>query len=81
MSMHYYASYILFIDFLQIQNIFDNLPALSAPKAKELRDELTRYLSTDPEQVDNVLLWWHERKTMYLQLSRMALDYLTIPGK
>ena len=78
MSMHYY---ILFIDFLQMQNIFDNLPTLSAPKAKELRDELTRYLSMDPEQVDNVLLWWHERKIMYPQLSRMALDYLTIPGE
>jgi hypothetical protein len=81
MSMHYYTSYILFIDFLQIQNIFDNLPALSAPKAKELRDEVTRYLSTDPEQVDDVLLWWHEQKSMYPCLSRMALDYLTIPGE
>ena len=60
---------------------YDNLPALSAPKAKELCDELTRYLSTDPEQVDNVLLWWHERKSMYPHLSRMALDYLTIPGE
>jgi hypothetical protein len=79
--MHCYTSYILFVDFLQIQNIFDNLPTLSAPKAKELRDELTRYLSTDPEQVDNVLLWWHERKSMYPHLSRMALDYLTIPGE
>jgi hypothetical protein len=79
--MHYYTSYILFVDFLQIQNIFDNLPALSAPKAKELLDELTGYLSTDPEQVDNVLLWWHERKSMYPHLSWMALDYLTIPGE
>jgi hypothetical protein len=70
-----------FIDFLQIQNIFDHLPALSAPKTKELRDELARYLSTDPEQVDDVLLWWHERKSMYPRLSRMALDYLTIPGE
>jgi len=81
MSVHYYTSYILFVDFLQIQNIFDNLPTLRAPKAKELHDELTRYLSADPEQVDNVLLWWHEQKSMYPHLSRMALNYLTIPGE
>ena len=47
----------------------------------ELRDELARYLSTDPEQVKDVLLWWHKHKSMYPHLSRMALDYLTIPGK
>ena len=81
MSIYHYAAYILFIDFSQIQNIFDHLPALSAPKAKELRDELARYLSTDPEQVDDVLLWWHERKSMYPRLLCMALDYLTIPGE
>ena len=39
-----------------------------------------RYLSTDPENVKDVLIWWHERKAMYPRLSRMALDYLTIPG-
>jgi len=70
-----------FIDSSQTENIFDHLPALNALKAKELRDELARYLSTDPEQVDDVLLWWHERKSMYPRLSRMALNYLTIPGE
>src|SRR5882757_6424682 len=62
-------------------NIFDNLPALSAPKTKELRDELDRYLSTDPEHVIDVLKWWTERKSMFPHLSRMALDYLSIPGE
>jgi hypothetical protein len=47
----------------------------------ELRDELARYLSTDPEQVKDVLLWWHEHKATYPRLSCMALDYLTIPGE
>lgn len=60
--------------------MFDNLPSLSAPKRHELRDELDRYLSTDPEAVDDVLMWWHGRRAMYPYLSRMALDYLTIPG-
>ena len=45
------------------------------------RDKLDRYLSTDPEHTDDVLLWWAERKHIYPCLSRMALDYLSIPGK
>jgi len=61
-------------------NIFDNLPALVAPTAAELRDELDRYLSTDPEVVDNVLMWWTDRRSSFPCLSWMALDYLTIPG-
>jgi hypothetical protein len=67
--------------FLQARNIFDDLPALTAPKTTELRDELARYLSTDPELVKDVLLWWHEHKATYPRLSQMALDYLTIPGE
>jgi hypothetical protein len=63
------------------QNTFDNLPSLSAPTLKELRDELDRYLSTDPEHVTDVLMWWTERHSQYPRLSRMALDYLSIPGK
>ena len=67
--------------YLQVYNIFDDLPALAAPRVAELRDELARYLSTDPEQVKDVLLWWNDRKASYPRLSRMALDYLSIPGK
>jgi hypothetical protein len=61
--------------------MFDDLPALSAPSSSELRDELDRYLSTDPEQVTDVCRWWYERRVEYPRLHRMALDYLTIPGK
>jgi hypothetical protein len=61
-------------------NIFDSLPALAAPKQSELLDELDRYLSTDPEHAPNPLAWWRERRKMYPTLSRMALDYLSIPG-
>jgi hypothetical protein len=66
---------------MKTKNIFDGLPAICAPKATDLRDELDRYLSTDPEHTDDVLLWWVERKHSYPSLSRMALDYLSIPGK
>lgn len=61
-------------------NIFDSIPALAKPKRSELRDELRQYLSADPEYVDDVLAWWFENRTKYPGLSRMALDYLTIPG-
>lgn len=61
-------------------NPFYNLPSLAPPKPSDLRDELDRYLSTDPESVDNVLLWWHGKRATFPTLSRMALDYLSIPG-
>jgi hAT family C-terminal dimerisation region len=60
--------------------MFDDLPALAAPKSSELRDELERYLSTDPEFVPDVLSWWYERHHIYPHLSCMAKDYLSIPG-
>lgn len=34
----------------------------------------------DPEPVTDGLQWWSERKDLYPCLSRMALDYLSIPG-
>ncbi len=63
------------------QNMFDNLAALAPPTQVDMRDELDRYLSTDVEWVENVVQWWLEHRGMYPRLSRMALDYLTIPGK
>jgi len=61
-------------------NMFDKLPALSALASSELRDELERYLSTDPEYVTNVCAWWHERRDAYPCLHHMALNYHTIPA-
>jgi hypothetical protein len=62
------------------KNVFDELPALAAPDPSDLRDELERYLNSDPEHVVDVLLWWFERQHIYPALSRMAMDYHTIPG-
>ena len=62
-------------------NIFDQIPALAAPKQSQLHDELVTFLSTDPEFVDDVIAWWYEKRMTYPCLSRMALDYLTLPGK
>jgi hypothetical protein len=57
------------------------LPALSAPLKSDLHDELDHYLSTDPEHVRDAIAWWYEKRLVYPRLHRMALDYLTIPGK
>ena len=62
-------------------NIFDDLPALSAPSKSDLRDELDHYLSTDPDHVTDTISWWYEKRFVYPRLHRMALDYLTIPGR
>jgi hAT family C-terminal dimerisation region len=58
--------------------MFDTL--LKTSSKAVTRDEIDRYLATDTEDVKNVLSWWWERKSLYPCLSRMALDYLSIPG-
>ena len=60
-------------------NIFDNLPDL-APALSDLLDELDCYLATDVEDVRDALMWWYERRATFPRLSRMARDYLSIPG-
>ncbi|TFY73210.1 hypothetical protein EWM64_g10802 [Hericium alpestre] len=64
----------------QVPNIFDVLPALSAPQPNPERNELDRYLSTDTEHVENVFTWWLDWRDQFPRLSRMAIDYLTIPA-
>jgi hypothetical protein len=61
-------------------NIFEDHPAFAAPKPADLRGELDRYLTADVEQAPDVLAWWHERRNTYPRLSRMAIDYLSIPA-
>jgi hypothetical protein len=61
-------------------NMFDAMQALAAPRTRELRNEIDRYLSTDVEETSDVLMWWRERRSMFPKLARMATDYLSIPG-
>ena len=49
-------------------NIFDDLPALTAPLKADLRDELERYLATDPEHVTDSISWWYENRSVYPRL-------------
>jgi len=44
-------------------------------------DELQCYLSVDPEDVKDGVMWWHEQRAMFPQLSCMACDYLSIPSE
>jgi hAT family C-terminal dimerisation region len=62
--------------------MFDDLPAFRMAPDNTV-DEVTRYLSTGPEDITNeaVLKWWYERQHIYPNLSQMALDYHTIPCK
>jgi hypothetical protein len=61
--------------------MFDDLEALSAPKPSDLHGEIDQYLATNIKDVCDAIMWWTERKSMYLALSQIALDHLTIPGE
>ena len=43
--------------------------------------ELDQYLRYPVEQVKDPLKWWFHNRALYPSLHRMALDYLSIPGK
>jgi hAT family C-terminal dimerisation region len=64
------------------KNIFNNLLAFHMLQSGTL-NELTSYLATMLEDVINedVLHWLYEHKHVYTNLSRMALNYYTIPCK
>ena len=61
-------------------NQFDYLPSLKTRAAASTRDELDSYLATGPVSVDDPIAWWRDHEDLYPRLSRMAIDYLTIPG-
>ena len=61
-------------------NIFDQLDALAPPKPSDMWCEIDCYLSVDIEHVTDALGWWYKWCTVYPCLSRMACDYLSVPG-
>ncbi|KDR68329.1 hypothetical protein GALMADRAFT_215786 [Galerina marginata CBS 339.88] len=70
------------INVKESKNIFDNLLAYKhTSKSKSVADELQLYLSTPTENAAQPLLWWYEKRHVYSQLHRMALDYLSIPAQ
>jgi hAT family dimerisation domain. len=44
------------------------------------RSELDDYLKLPLERVQDPLKWWYNQRRVYPTLSRMARDYLSIPG-
>lgn len=50
-------------------------------KTTNVSDELEKYLAAPLEQVEDPLAWWIKNRHLYPRLSRMALDYLSIPGE
>jgi len=60
-------------------NIFDSL--MDDTPTASVEDELQCYLEMDVKDVKDGLMWWHKRRTKFLRLSRMARDYLSIPGE
>ena len=64
-------------------NIFDTHMAsvMNDAQQEDSQDELLQYLSTPTETVGDVIQWWMNHRVSYPRLSRMALDYLLIPGK
>ena len=43
--------------------------------------EINEYLNHPVENVLDPLKWWTDNHCMYLNLSSMALDYLSVPHK
>jgi hypothetical protein len=61
-------------------NTFDNLTYKPKKKRTADVDELTRYLAAVCVDIEDPIAWWLENAHTYPRLSRMALDYLMIPG-
>jgi hypothetical protein len=64
-------------------NVYNHLPSLTTFESATPTDELTRYLHNDIENINigDALQWWAGKERLYPRLSRMAMDYLSIPGK
>jgi hAT family C-terminal dimerisation region len=50
------------------------------PKTATKLSEIDDYLRLPVENVSDPLKWWYDNRRVYPNLSRMALDYLSIPG-
>ena len=63
------------------ENMFDSIIASGAPAMRKSKgDELDHYLRAELEDhVTDPMAWWHKHRQVYPRLSRMALDYLSIP--
>jgi hypothetical protein len=56
---------------------FGDLSVATCPRKSEIQE----YLSLPVEKTNEPLKWWIDNKSKYPNLYRMALDYISIPGK
>ena len=59
--------------------MFDSL--MDAAPTSLLNNELQQYLAADINIVKDRLKWWHKKYVVFLWLSCMAQDYLSIPSE
>jgi hypothetical protein len=57
---------------------FGNI-SLGKPAARQ--SEIDEYLAQPVEPVKDALAWWVNKEHVFPKLSKMARDYLSIPGK
>ena len=70
----------LFKSFQSRNNDSDDPESSSSSSDEE--EFADRYLTSGRiKGVDDPIRWWHENQASYPRLSRMAKDYLTIPGQ
>ena len=48
--------------------------------SEPFRDEYDRYVADRPDDVDDPIQWWKDRRHTYPQLSQLAFDMLAIPA-
>jgi hypothetical protein len=59
--------------------MFDNL-LFAKPTAQASDDKVTLYLQEKVENIGDPIAWWLTQRDRFPFLSKMALDYLLIPG-
>ena len=60
--------------------MFDNILSAKSTVPAGV-DEFTLYLEEKVENVGDPIAWWLTQRNRYPRLSKMALDYLLIPGQ
>jgi hypothetical protein len=65
----------------KVQQCADDFGDVSLGTAAFLVDELDDYLRQPVENTKVPLQWWVRNQKTYPNLHRMALDYLSIPGR
>jgi hypothetical protein len=60
---------------------FTNISVAKTGTSHTRHNELDEYLQLPVENVKDSLKWWVNNCKVYPNLSRMALDFLSIPGE